>query len=361
MLITLPERKQSDAQDDPPGPAVRTENLSKCFGETPAVRNATFEVARGSLLALLGPSGGGKTTTLRIIAGFESPDSGTVEIDGRVVASAARSTPPEQRRVGMVFQDYALFPHLNVKQNVAFGVPRGPKHEAVVGSVLDMVGLAETAERMPHELSGGQQQRVALARALAPNPSVVLLDEPFSNLDASLRQRVRSEVRQILHEANTTAIIVTHDQDEAFGLADTVGIMLDNVLVQTGTPQQVYLYPASLQVAEFLGETNILDGEYASDQVRCELGVLSVGSARPPAGPVRVCVRPETLRLRPEEGPSVPATVTAVEFRGVYKIVTVRLNSGKHLSAVMGLHIPAAVGDSLTVGVNSFVAVFPCD
>ena len=261
----------------------------------------------------------------------------------------------------MVFQDYALFPHLNVKQNVAFGVPRGPKHEAVVGSVLDMVGLAETAERMPHELSGGQQQRVALARALAPNPSVVLLDEPFSNLDASLRQRVRSEVRQILHEANTTAIIVTHDQDEAFGLADTVGIMLDNVLVQTGTPQQVYLYPASLQVAEFLGETNILDGEYASDQVRCELGVLSVGSARPPAGPVRVCVRPETLRLRPEEGPSVPATVTAVEFRGVYKIVTVRLDSGKHLSAVMGLHIPAAVGDSLTVGVNSFVAVFPCD
>ncbi len=358
MLTTLSQRERT-TQGDSLTPAVRVNGLTKSYGETPAVCGASFEVARGRLFALLGPSGGGKTTTLRLIAGFESPDAGIVEIDGQVVATPDKFTPPERRRVGMVFQDYALFPHLNVRQNIAFGVPRSRHRDQTVYDVLDLVGLSSVALRMPHQLSGGQQQRVALARALAPNPSVVLLDEPFSNLDAALRQRVRNQVRHILLQANTTAIFVTHDQDEAFGLADTVGIMLDNSLIQTAAPEDIYLYPASLAVAEFLGETNVLDGDFADSRVHCALGTLPVGGAHPPNGPVKVSVRPETVRLRPEIGPSAETIITSIEFRGVYKVVTVRLASGQELTAIMGLHIDAELGESVAIGVNSFVAAFP--
>ena len=345
-------------------PAVRVTGLTKRFGTAEAVVNASFEVPRGSLMALLGPSGGGKTTTLRMIAGFEAPDSGVIEVEGNVVAGPGRSVPPERRRVGMVFQDYALFPHLSVRDNVSFGVPKDSRRQRV-GDVLDMVGLFDLADRMPNELSGGQQQRVALARALAPSPAVVLLDEPFSNLDASLRVMVRTEVRQILRDAEASAIFVTHDQDEAFGLADTVAIMLDSTVVQTGRPEQVYVSPATLAVARFLGEENILDGEASDGYVTCELGRLPLvgqsvdGESTRPNGPVKVAVRPETLRLHPEDGPSVTAEVVGLEFRGIYKFVKVRLPSGLVLSAVMGLHIPVDVGERVQVAVNSAVAAFP--
>ncbi len=357
-MLTM-RAQRAEPQGSALGPAVRVDRLSKSYGETPAVCDVSFEVPRGQVFALLGPSGGGKTTTLRVTAGFETPDAGAVEIDGKLVAAPGKHTPPERRRAGMVFQDYALFPHLSVRQNIAFGVPGGPRRDLAVDDVIDWVGLSDVAHRMPHQLSGGQQQRVALARALAPNPSVVLLDEPFSNLDAVLRQRVRNEIRQILREAHTTAIFVTHDQVEATALADTVGVMLGNSLIQSAAPQDLYYYPASLAVAEFLGETNVLDGRFADGRVECPLGNLPVGGVHPPNGPVKVSVRPESIRLRPDSGPSVEADVTAVEFRGLYKVVTVRLDSGEYLAMVMGLHIEAAIGERAAVGVNSFVAAFP--
>ena len=358
MLTTLQGSRSPEHDQLPGSAAVVCKGISKSFGDEPAVRNVTLQVDRGSTFALLGPSGGGKTTTLRMIAGFERPDSGSISIEGRTVVGQSEIVPPERRRVGMVFQDYALFPHMTVRQNTSFGVPSGPERDRRVDDVLDLVGLSSVADHMPFQLSGGQQQRVAVARALAPNPSVVLLDEPFSNLDATLRQHVREEIRQILHETNKTAIFVTHDQDEAFGLADTVGIMLDNTLVQVGQPQDVYLYPASIEVANFLGETNVLDGDAAQGMVRCELGHLPIGGSLPSDGRVKVSVRPETIRLHADGPDSVQATVVSVEFRGIYKVITVRLGSGKQLGAVMGLHVPAEVGATVTVGVNSFVAAF---
>ncbi len=361
-MVTKPQASgQAKFEQGPDVPAVRCVGLAKRFGATVAVREASFEVGRGALMALLGPSGGGKTTLLRMIAGFESPDAGSIEIDGRTRVNGRAPVPPEQRRVGMVFQDYALFPHLSVRDNVAFGAGSGPEREERVASVLGLVGLESAGARMPHQLSGGEQQRVALARALAPAPAVVLLDEPFSNLDASLRARVRDEVRQILRAANTAAVFVTHDQDEAFGLADQVGIILDNTITQIVTHDDVYLHPSSLDVARFLGETNVLDGEASGRSVVCELGTLAIGGGAALDGPVKVAVRPETLRLHPEpgDGPSVAAEVVGREFHGVYKLVTLRLVSGTTLSAVMGLHIPATVGDTVRVGVNSFVSAFP--
>ena len=358
MAVKPQTSGQANAQLGADVPAVRCVGLAKRFGATVAVREASFEVGRGALMALLGPSGGGKTTLLRMIAGFETPDEGSIEIDGRTMVNGRTPVPPEQRRVGMVFQDYALFPHLTVRDNVAFGAPKGPDRDERVASVLGLVGLESVGERMPHQLSGGQQQRVALARALAPRPAVVLLDEPFSNLDAALRARVRDEVRQILRAADTAAVFVTHDQDEAFGLADQVGILLDNTVVQIGTPEDVYLHPASLDVARFLGEANVLDGVASRGSVVCELGTLKLGGDAV-EGPVKVAVRPETLRLHPEDGPSVTAEVVGREFHGIYKLVTLRLPSGTTLSAVMGLHVPATVGESVQVGVNSFVSAFP--
>ena len=338
--------------------AVRVCGLTKMYGTTVGARDVSFEAPRGEIVALLGPSGGGKTTTLRLIAGFETPNAGTVEIGGEVVAGPGRFTPPERRRVGMVFQDYALFPHLTVRQNVGFGLSRSARRERAVDDVLEWLGLAAVAQRMPHQLSGGQQQRVALARAMAPNPGVVLLDEPFSNLDSQLRVRVRNEMRNVFHEAHATAIFVTHDQAEAMALADSVGVMLGNTLVQLGAPQDVYYYPASLEVAEFLGETNVLDGEHRNGRVDCALGNLRVRGNLPANGAVRVSVRPESIRLRPDAGPTVEATVAGVEFRGVYKVARVQLDAGPQVSAVMGLHIEATPGERCPVGVNSFVAAF---
>jgi len=358
-MLALSSRsgRQKEAVDTS-APAVRCVGLTKRFDTASAVVDATFELPRGSLMALLGPSGGGKTTTLRLIAGFEIPDAGVIEVEGIVVAGAGRQVPPEQRRVGMVFQDYALFPHLSVRDNVGFGVRASADREKRVSEVLEMVGLGAEAARMPNELSGGQQQRVALARALAPNPAVVLLDEPFSNLDAALRDIVRNEVRQILHEAGASALFVTHDQDEAFGLADRVGIMLGSKVVQTGTPEEVYTNPGSLEVAKFLGEENVLDGIASDGYVTCELGRLRIGATEAADGPVKIAVRPESLRLHPEEGPTVSAEVVGREFRGIYKLIKVRLDSGTQLSSVMGLHIPVAVGDRVEIAVNSTVSAF---
>ena len=361
MRAATPRRNGPSPSIPCDGPAVSVEGLVKRFGETTAVDGAAFQAERGSMAALLGPSGCGKTTLLRLIAGFEIPDAGSVSVDGAIVAAPGRFVPPERRRVGMVFQDYALFSHLTVHKNVAFGVPRGAGRDAAVDDALDLVGIRPQAERMPHELSGGQQQRVALARALAAKPSVVLLDEPFSNLDANLRERVRGDARRILHEAGTTAVFVTHDQDEAFAIADSVCVMLRNAIVQSGAPEDVYLRPASLEAAAFLGAANILDGERAGASVHCALGTLPVWNAAAPDGPVKIAVRPETARLRPASGPTVEAEVTAVEFRGIYKAVFLRLDSGAEIVSNVGPGTPAEAGERLRIGVNSPVAAFPAN
>jgi iron(III) transport system ATP-binding protein len=359
-MLTLPTRSAPPRPAiDPDAPAVRCIGISKHFGASAAVTNATIELKRGSILALLGPSGGGKTTALRMIAGFETPDEGVIEVEGIVVQSPKVSLPPEERRVGMVFQDYALFPHMNVRDNVGFGLKKNDHRDHCIGESLEMVGLTGSDYRMPHELSGGQQQRVALARALAPNPAVILMDEPFSNLDAALRDKVRTEVKQILRDAGASAIFVTHDQDEAFGLTDVVSIMLGSTIVQTGSPADVYVNPATMEVARFLGENNILDGDASDGWVDCELGHLPLVEGARLNGPVKVAVRPESIRLNPDAGSSVLAQAVDREFRGIYQLVHVRLPSGVVLTAVMGLHIPVEIGGPVPIGVNSTVAAFP--
>jgi iron(III) transport system ATP-binding protein len=322
---------------------LRLSGVEKGFGTVEAVRYLNLEVAAGRILALLGPSGCGKTTTLRLLAGFESPDSGEVEIAGGLVAGRGVDVPPEKRRVGMVFQDYALFPHLTVAKNVAYGLKgilRGKKQNARVAEVLGLARLHGLEERMPHELSGGQQQRVTLARALAPEPAVVLLDEPFSNLDATLRAEVRAETRDILTTAGATAILVTHDQEEALSFADEVAAMFDGTIVQVATPEDLYYRPATREVAEFVGGgANFVPGIAEGGRLRCALGdVPACGEC---VGDVEGMLRPEALRLRAladeeDSETGIGATVLTREFYGHDQLIKLRLDSGPVLCSRQG-------------------------
>jgi iron(III) transport system ATP-binding protein len=272
------------------------------------------------------------------------------------VADGLRQTPPERRRVGMVFQDYALFPHLSVAQNIAFGLHRytgDVQHR--VATVMELVGLTGLEKRMPHELSGGQQQRVALARALAPEPAVVLLDEPFSNLDAGLRVRVRAEVRAILRAANATAVFVTHDQEEAFSLVDQVAVMLEGMVQQLASPQQLYHQPANRRVAEFIGDANFLPGVARGQVVETELGQLFLQYAA--QGPVDVLVRPENVTVRPAPADHV-SRVRRVLFFGHDQLVTIELASGRQLDARVSPIYNFAVGQPVAVQVNGLVMAY---
>ncbi|MDF1524295.1 MAG: ABC transporter ATP-binding protein [Trueperaceae bacterium] len=298
-------------------PVVALEGLTKRYRSPGhlAVDDLSLDVRDGEILCLLGPSGCGKTTLLRLIAGFETPDAGRVVVAGREVAGPAAWVPPDRRRIGFVFQDYALFPHLNVLHNVAFGLRDGNRaeREARAAEVLDLVGLTIFAGRFPHQLSGGQQQRVALARALAPAPAVLLLDEPFSNLDAALRGSTRDEVRAILKRTGTTAVLVTHDQEEALTFADRLAVMRSGHLEQVGEPEAIYLRPRTAFVASFLGRTNLLRGEAHGARARTGLGdVLLARAAR---GQVMLSVRPEALAFDPG-GDGVPVRVLQRDFKG---------------------------------------------
>ncbi|HYH57931.1 MAG TPA: ABC transporter ATP-binding protein [Thermoleophilaceae bacterium] len=309
--------------------SVRLDSVSKSFGLTHAVDGVTVTVHPGELFAVLGPSGCGKTTLLRLIAGFERPDAGGVTVGGRLVADERTWLPPERRRIGMVFQDYALFPHLTVERNVAFGCRHadrdGPRR------ALELVGLQHKANSHPHELSGGERQRVALARALAPGPDVVLLDEPFSSLDATLRADLRKEVELILRDAGTSAILVTHDQEEALTLADRLALMRDGRLVQVGSPEEVYAQPAERWAAQFVGEVNVIPGVLRGDSVHTEIGSFDLvcpasGAAH---GSVHVAVRPEQLEFRSGREPN--AEVVEREFRGHDVLYRARHAAGRTL------------------------------
>ena len=308
------------------------EHVTKRFeaGGAPAVDDLSLAVERGRILALLGPSGCGKTTTLRLIAGFETPDAGRITIAGRTIADARAGVhvEPEARGVGIVFQDYALFPHLTVGENVAFGLPRSGRSARGerVGQILDLVGLAELVDRYPHELSGGQQQRVAVARALAPAPAVILLDEPFSNLDADLRAQMRDEVEKILRSTGTTAIFVTHDQEEAFTIADQVGVLDRGRLEQLGPPEAIYHHPATPFVAEFVGAADFLPGIVTSQGIVTEIGVFGNVEAREPGEKVRVMIRPDDVTFVPD--PQGEAVILRRSFRGSENLYSLGLPSG---------------------------------
>ena len=308
--------------------SIALRGASKSYGAVRAVRPAHLEVRRGELFAVLGPSGCGKTTLLRLIAGFERPDEGAVEVAGRLMAGDRTWVAPERRHIGMVFQDYALFPHLTVAENVAFGLGprrRGRESDPRVVGVLELVSLQHKAGCHPHQLSGGERQRVALARALAPGPEVVLLDEPFSSLDASLRAGLRREVELILREAEACAVFVTHDQEEALSLADRVAVMRDGMVVQVGSPEEVYYRPVDRWTAQFVGEVNLVHGVAHPSGVDTELGYFDLAF---PAGPglVRIAVRPEQLDIDPDDEGN--ATIDDREFRGHDVLYRLRHETG---------------------------------
>lgn len=324
---------------------TRLEGLTKRYSarELPALDNLSLHAEPGEIIALLGPSGSGKTTALRLIAGFEMPDAGVIEIGGTIMADERTFVPAEHRGVGMVFQEYALFPHLTVEENIAFGLrkldPR-TRTQRITG-MLETVGLGAFGRRYPHELSGGQQQRVALARALAPRPSVLLLDEPFSNLDSDLMAQMHHEVYTILRELGTTAIFVTHDQEEAFMIADRVGILNRGRLEQLGRPEEIYHRPATRFVARFVGKADFLPGRVTEEGIITEVGSLPNVSGLPAGASVEVMIRPDHVELIPD--PAGNAMVISRQFRGPDYLVVVQLPSGttihSHQTSMLRLHL----------------------
>ncbi len=339
---------------------IRARGLRKSFAGTVAVRNLDLAAEPGEITALLGPSGCGKTTTLRLIAGLERPDAGEIELGGRTVSADGAFVPPERRRVGLVFQDYALFPNRDVAGNVEYALASdaGAKR---IGELLELVGLAGMERRRPHELSGGQQQRVALARALAANPSAILLDEPFSNLDASLRNRVRREVREILIEAGATAVFVTHDQEEALSIADEVAVMRGGTIEQAGAPEEVYSRPASRWVAEFLGEAEVLPATARGSSAECELGSFAVREAL--QGPAEVIVRPESIAIgsgpTPGNVTSMKAMILDRDFYGHDQLLHLELESGRRLRCRRAGFPAWHAGDHVQVWIEGPVTVLP--
>ena len=308
------------------------------------------------MLALLGPSGCGKTTTLRLVAGFERPDAGKVVLDGDEVAGPGRFVAPERRRVGVVFQDYALFPHLTVAQNVGYGVRDRGRRDHRVAEMLDLVGLSAEASRLPHELSGGQQQRVALARALAPEPALVLLDEPFSNLDATLRVHMRDEVRPILRDAEATAVFVTHDQEEALSIADRIAVMRSGRVLQVDEPAELYAHPADRFVATFVGDADLVAGRVDGDAVTTAVGRLR---GRGGTGS-RATWRSRSVPSGCASGSTAPARAScgASTYFGHDQLVEVWLEDGARVRSRMGPARAFEPGDRVSVAVTGEVIAF---
>jgi iron(III) transport system ATP-binding protein len=342
--------------------ALTLSGVTKAFGSTAVLCGVDLHVPARTLTAVLGPSGCGKTTLLRLVAGFDEPDSGTVALAGEVVAGAGRPRPAQHRRVGYVPQEGALFPHLSVAANVGFGLPRRQRSAARVGELLELVGLSPAlAGRHPHELSGGQQQRVALARALAPRPSIVLLDEPFSSLDAALRDSTRRAVAGALAAAEATAVLVTHDQAEALSLADQVAVMRHGRLVQLAAPETVYRSPTDAAVAGFVGEAVLLPASVTAGYATCELGSMAVRGAV--SGPARILLRPEQLVLSADADSSgVEARVRDVSYFGHDAAVRLELVPGgtQVLARVAG-HDRPEPGSLVRLSVTGDALAYPGD
>lgn len=313
-------------------PQIVLESVSKRFvAGAPAVDSLSLSIERGETFALFGPSGCGKTTTLRLIAGFERPNEGRIHLGSRIVADDESDVPPEDRRVGFVFQDYALFPHLTVEGNVGFGLRGvGSREKASrIREVLELSRLDDLGRRFPHELSGGQQQRVAVARALAPDFPVVLLDEPLSNLDASLRGSLRAELHRILKVSGKTVLLVTHDREEAFEMADRIGVMSGGRLQQVGAPEDLHRRPATEEVARLVCDACFLPARRSGDSLSTELGLLPIGGDAPAEEDLVILVREHEVRLVPDE--SGEGVVEKRVFRGPGHVIHVRLRSGASL------------------------------
>ena len=341
-------------------PRLEVRHIVQRYGRHTVVNDVSFALESGSIACLLGPSGCGKTTLLRCIAGFEEVVSGEIYLSGKLASRANLHTPPEKRRIGMVFQDYALFPHLSVADNVAFGLRNktNDERQSIVTDMLSLVGLAGQQKKFPHEMSGGQQQRIALARALAPQPSLVLLDEPFSNLDVVLRERLSLEVRDILKTCGATAILVTHDQREAFAMADEIGVINEGCIQQWDTPYNLYHQPANRFVADFIGEGVFVRGDVLNNQhVKVELGVLDSGipiecDALGCAHCGKTC-RIDVL-LRPDDIIHDDASLLQAEiinkaFRGAEILYSLKLTSGEKILSLVPSHHNHAIGEKIGI------------
>ncbi len=306
--------------------SLRLENVVRRFGDVTALDNVTLHVAAGEVMAILGPSGCGKTTLLNLVAGHLRPDSGLIEVGGEIVADETTWVGPQQRRVAMVFQDYALFPHLTAAENVRFALPKADRRhgDARARELLAAMDVEELADRRPTQLSGGQQQRVALARALAQNPALVLLDEPFSSLDQATRDDVRKEMIGRLRATGLACIVVTHDQEEALSISDRVAVMHEGRILQVDQPEILYRKPFCSEVADFLGRANVLDGDGRGDIVDTALGTYALLAHV--TGPVRVFVRPELVGVRKDD--TGEAVVESRDFRGHDVVYTLRLEDG---------------------------------
>ncbi len=351
-------------------PTLEVIELGHRFSEKPVLSGVSFHLEEGQIGCLLGPSGCGKTTVLRLIAGFDAPRQGEIHLRGERVSGPGRALPPDARKIGMVFQDYALFPHLSIARNVAFGLRHLDKgaRAARVAAMLDTVGLAGRAEAYPHELSGGQQQRVALARALAPGPRLLLLDEPFSNLDVELREKLALEVRDILKHEGITALLVTHDQHEAFAMADVIGVMNQGVIQQWDTPYNLYHQPANRFVADFVGQGVLLPGEVLnSHQVEIELGVLEgyIPSGCDEDGGCSLCEKgcQVEVLIRPDDiihddSSLLLAEVERKAFRGADFLYSLKLPGGNRVLAQVDSHHNHAIGEKIGIrlGIDHVVA-----
>ncbi len=340
------------ADADAPAPGLRFASVSHAYDGVPVLRDISIAVGAGEIVCLLGPSGCGKTTLLRLAAGLERLQTGRVEIGGRVVADARTGTvlPPERRRVGLMFQDYALFPHLTVGDNIAFGIAGTAGGEAWVQAALARMGLSDFSSAYPHTLSGGQQQRCALLRALAPHPDVLLLDEPFSGLDMALRAQVRDETAAFLHETGIATLIVTHDPEEAMSIADRLAVMAEGEVIQQGTPADVYLAPVNPFVAGLFGPLNALTGRVDSGRVDTPLGPFAAGEW-PDGASVTVLIRPENIAIDPAGGGA--KVMSSRLLGGLSAITVVHEGSGLTLRAtVAGIMLPPA-GSRVGVALDS--------
>ena len=331
---------------------IRARSVTKSYGSEIVLSDFNLDVWNGSIVGILGISGSGKTTALRLLAGFDKPDSGIIEMRNRVISSEETFLPPEERNVGMVFQDYALFPHLNVEKNISFGLSRDEIKSGRLEEVLSMCNLETYRNKFPQELSGGQQQRVSLARALAPKPEVILLDEPFTSLDAHMARDLREEVVSLLRQTETTAIIVTHDQEEALSVCDVVSVLENGSVIQSATPQEIYLNPVSQTVANSVGDPNILKGFSVDGRVETSLGTFVTAYN----GALDVSIRPECIELLLDsEGSYVVKECT---FYGHDQVISFQNSKGEIFRARSLPNTIYEAGDKVNINISE-VTTFP--